>query len=135
MTWTWPCTPKFVFCFVILFTKKKKDNQCLTVSHPPVWPVCSSDFNKTDLLQISTFFWKELGLLKEFSKFFFFPWLSYIRTEQNSRWAFKKKIRQFTLVVNKINIKVGIGMLKSHIWAQLNVMVYSIIFMVFLSLL
>lgn len=115
-------------------SKKRKKRQSMPNSIP-VWPVCSSDFNKTDLLEISTFFWKELGLLKEFSKFFFFPWLSYIQTEQNSRWVFKKKIRPFTLVVNKINIKVGIAMLKSHIWAQLNVMAVLNNIMVFLSLL
>ena len=120
-----------LFCHLV---QRKKDNQCF--NSIPVWQVCSSDFNKTDLWQISTFFWKELGLLKEFSKFFFCAWLSYIRTEQNSRWVFfLKKMYPFTLVVNKIDIKLGIGMLKSHIWAQLNIMVHSIIFTVFLSLL
>ena len=120
--------------FVLSSCSKKKRQSML--NSIPGWQVCSSDFNKTDLWQISTFFWKELGLLKEFSKFFFCAWLSYIRTEQNSRWVFfLKKMYPFTLVVNKIDIKVGIGMLKSHIWAQLNIMVYSIIFTVFLSVL
>ena len=123
---------KICLLFCHLVQKKKMQSMLNSI---PVWPVCSSDFNKTSLWQMSTFFLKELGLLNEFSKCFFCPWLSYIRTEQNSRWFFFKKIQPFTLVVNKIDIKVGIGMLKSHIWTQLNIMVYSIIFMVFLSVL
>lgn len=72
--------------FILSSCSKKKMQSML--NSIPVWPVCSSDFNKTSLWQMSTFFLKELGLLNEFSKCFFCPWLSYIRTEQNSRWFF-----------------------------------------------
>ena len=67
---------------------------------------------------------------------FFLPMVVLITFELNriQDEFFLKKIHPFTLVVNKIDIKVGIGMLKSHIWAQLNIIVYSIIYMVFLSL-
>ena len=66
---TWPCTRKLVFCFSILLKKKRQS----VLNGIPVWPGCSSAFNKTGLWQISTFFLKELGPLKEFSKFFILP--------------------------------------------------------------